>query len=153
MHRPVKLLHIWLRATRYPCVLACFGKRRTGCSACCDWKSLHGAGGIGQKNQLAPCHASGRNRHNSLGLSLPRNLSSRRLANPDTMPIPLWRMVGCTTSQRRSCFRQKNCGRRDQFHVGIYSEVLVFCSTVMTTFPWACPSSRYRIASAVSRNG
>src|SRR6201993_1971089 len=40
---------------RYRCLLAFFGKRRTGCSACCDWKSLHCAGGIGQKNQLAPC--------------------------------------------------------------------------------------------------
>ena len=28
------------------------------CEACCDWKSLHCVGGIGQKNQLAPCHAS-----------------------------------------------------------------------------------------------
>ncbi len=41
----------------------------------------------------------------------------------------------------------------DQFNGGSYSEVLLFCSTVMTTFPRACPSSRYRIASAVSRNG
>jgi|SRR5579859_2029656 len=28
-----------------------------------------------------------------------------------------------------------------------------FYSTVMTTFPTACPASRYRIASATSRNG
>ena len=94
---------------RYRCVLAFFGKRRTVCEACCDWKSLHCAGGIGQKNQLAPCHASGRNRHNYLGRRRPRNLSSRRLANPDAMPIPPWRKVGFTTSQSsRSCFRQKN---------------------------------------------
>src|SRR5712691_5504114 len=30
---------------------------------------------------------------------------------------------------------------------------LDFCSTVMTTFPLACPSSRYRIASGTSLNG
>jgi hypothetical protein len=41
----------------------------------------------------------------------------------------------------------------DQFNVGIYSEVLLFWSTVMTTFPRACPASRYRIASATSLNG
>jgi hypothetical protein len=30
------------------------------------------------------------------------------------------------------------------FNIGIYSEVLLFCSTVMTTFPFLCPVSTYR---------
>src|SRR6266851_6830623 len=46
-------------------------------------------------------------------------------------------MRQCTTSQRsRSYLRQKNCGRRDQCNVGSYSEVWLFCSTVMTTLPF-----------------
>ncbi len=32
-------------------------------------------------------------------------------------------------------------------------QVLLSCSTVITTFPWACPSPKYRRASGTSLNG
>jgi hypothetical protein len=113
---------------RYRCVLAFFGKRRTGCAAWCDWKSLHGAGGRGHKNQLAPCHASVYISPLSPGgIGIPMWAgASPEISPPGGLRTPILcrfrqgSMVGLTTSQRSSCcFRQKNGGRRIQFHVGI----------------------------------
>ena len=136
MHRLGKPLHIWLLPS-IPMFIAFFGKSRTVCEACCGWKSLHCAGGIGQKNQLAPCHASGRNQHTSLGRRRPRNLSSRRLANPDTMPIPPWRMLGLTTSQSsRSYLRQNTYARATNFTLGLTGRC--DCSVPLLATPALC---------------
>ena len=152
MHRLGKPLHIWLLPS-IPMFIAFFGKSRTVCEACCDWKSLHCAGRIGQKISLH--HAI---RQGEIGILFGPSQAQKSLLQATCAPgyhaNSALANVGIDKSQRsRSCFRQKNCGRRDQVHVGIYNEVLSFCCTVMTTFPLACPSSRYRIASGTSRNG
>ena len=54
-----------------------------------------------------------------LGVDLDLANNERMIGWARELPIPPWRMLGLTTSQRsRSCFRQKNCARAANFTLG-----------------------------------
>jgi hypothetical protein len=63
------------------------------------------------------------------------------------------------TEQGKAFLSNRASGRQDDRSpcclktLYIYLSALLLCSTVMTTFPRACPASKYRIASATSLNG
>lgn len=85
----------------------------------------------GSPNVLELPHQALGFRVQAYGVTQHKDLSSRRLAHQDAMPIPPWRMVGLTTSQSsRSRFRQKNCARATNLTLGFTKNIgwSVFCA-------------------------